>query len=91
MGNESSTAAEKPPDAVLYYFGGRGMADQVHTLIPSTCFCAKSDRPIQIRWLLAASRIHFGQVVIDTRAKFLELREKSLIFGQMPMVSPIRN
>lgn len=75
MGSSSSSGnyeetREKPiagVDATLYYFGGRGVADQ-------------------IRWLMAASNISFKHKVIDTREKFLQMAERQLPFGQLPLL-----
>jgi glutathione S-transferase len=36
---------------------------------------------------MSVSRISFAQKVINTRAQFLEVRARSLMFGQMPMLA----
>lgn len=68
--NEYEKTREKPlegVEATLYYFGGRGVADQ-------------------IRWVLAAGNVSFGQKVVNTRELFLKMAERQLPFGQLPML-----
>lgn len=68
--NNYEATREKPlPDvsATLYYFEGRGVADQ-------------------IRWVLAAGNITFGQKSVTKRPLFLKMAERQLPFGQLPML-----
>ena len=71
MGANNSTATMEKPStdtiATLYYFEGRGLADQ-------------------IRWMLAASEISFTQRIVDSRKKFLKMKERQLPFGQLPLL-----
>ncbi len=69
--SQSSTIYREEPipnvDATLYYFAGRGKADQ-------------------IRWMLAATDVSFAQKVVDRRGWFLDLAERQLPFGQLPLL-----
>ncbi len=74
MGQSNSTANDRGSngveghgDVTLYYFEGRGLADQ-------------------IRWLLAATDVSFVQVSVNTKEKFLKLKQKQLLFGQLPLL-----
>lgn len=40
----------------------------------------------QIRWMLAASEISFTQRIVDSRKKFLKMKERQLPFGQLPLL-----
>lgn len=75
MGAQNSTqkkvpvfeAPSKSHTATLYYFAGRGKADQ-------------------IRWMLAATNVNFTQKVVDSRAMFVNMAERQLPFGQLPLL-----
>ena len=69
MGNQQSHRELPANDTVatLYYFEGRGLADQ-------------------IRWMLAASEVSFTQRIVDSRKKFLKMKERQLPFGQLPLL-----
>jgi hypothetical protein len=90
MGNNASQASQtftkvkksETVDATLYYFAGRGRADQVKN--ESRVFYYDF---LQIRWIMAATGVIFDQKVVSSRDLFVNLAEYQLPFRQLPMVS----
>ena len=39
-----------------------------------------------IRWILAATDVSFVQKTINSREKFLQMADRQLIFGQLPLL-----
>ena len=68
----------------LHYFNGRGRANPARSVSPPA---SDSDLPpahadtiltLWLRFVLVAAKVHFEDVALDTREKFLSLRDKTV-------------
>lgn len=78
MGNTSSRSSEKSYDQIR---------EKLSPDVTATLYYLPG-RGIAdpIRWILAATEVSFIQKTIDRREKFLQMAERQLVFGQLPLL-----